>query len=157
VLDLPRRPGTTNGSRQLIVAYDGSPAARIALAQTADLARPDDIVTVINVIPYQSITARIEQATDAQRNHQSEILREAEHFLSQRGVGARPVSAIGDPASAILNVAEQAHADMIVVGRRHSHRPHVLGPLSSKLVRAATCDVDREDRLLGQLDAAMNS
>jgi nucleotide-binding universal stress UspA family protein len=110
-------------------------------SDNADLAGPDDIVTVINVIPYQSISARIEQATDAQRDKPSEILGEAEHFLSRREVAARHVAAIGDPASEILRVAEQTDADMIVVGRRHSHRPHVLGPLSSKLVRAANCDV----------------
>jgi nucleotide-binding universal stress UspA family protein len=130
-----------NRLRQLIVAYDRSPAARITLAHAADLASPGDIVTIVNVIPYQSISSRIEQATDAQRDQQSEILREAEHFLSRRGVAARTVAAIGDPAGEILRVAQQTNADMIVVGRQHSHRPHVLGPLSSKLVRAATCDV----------------
>jgi nucleotide-binding universal stress UspA family protein len=30
---------------------------------------------------------------------------------------------------------------MIIVGRRRGHKPHLLGPLSSTLVRAATCDV----------------
>jgi nucleotide-binding universal stress UspA family protein len=140
-LTCPGRRGTTNRSRQLIVAYDGSSAARIALAHTADLARPGDTVTAINVIPYQAISARIEQATVAQRDQQSEILREAEHFLSRRGVSVRPVAGIGDPANEILRVAEQTDADMIVVGRRRGHKPHVLGPLSSKLVRAATCDV----------------
>ena len=141
MLDLPRGRTTMNRSRQLIAAYDGSPAARIALAHTADLARPGDTVTVINVIPYQAITARIEQATDAERGQQTEVLQEAEHFLSPLGVSVRTVAGIGDPANEILSVAEQTDADMIVVGRRHSRKPHVLGPLSSKLVRAATCDV----------------
>jgi nucleotide-binding universal stress UspA family protein len=102
-----RGGATTNRARQLIVAYDGSPAARTALAHTADLARPGDTVTVINVISYQAISARIEQATEAQREQQSKILREAEHFLSQRGLATRAIAAIGDPASEILRVAEQ--------------------------------------------------
>jgi nucleotide-binding universal stress UspA family protein len=141
VLNLPGRRATTNRSRQLIVAYDGSPAARVALAHTADLARPSDTVTVVNIIAYQAISARIEQATDAQRHQQSEALREAAQYLSSRGVSMRAVAGIGDAAIEILRIAEQADADMIVVGRRSSHKPHVLGPLSSRLVRAATCDV----------------
>ncbi len=127
--------------RHLVVAYDGSVAARTALAHAADLAGPGDIVTVVNVIAYQAVSSRLEQATDAQRERQSELLRDAGHFLAGRGVSSRGVGAIGDPAAEILRIATEAGADIIVVGRRRSHTPHPLGSLSTKLVRAATCDV----------------
>ena len=37
----------------------------------------------------------------------------------------------------ILRIAEKTSADIIVVGRRRGHTPHLLGALSTKLVRAA--------------------
>ena len=138
---MQRRPKGTNRSRQLVVAYDGSDAARIALAHAADLANPSDTVSAVNVIAYQSISARVEQATDAQRDRQDEVLREAQSLLARRGVIARVVAAIGDPATEILRIAEETGADMIVVGRHRSHTPHPLGSVSTKLIRRATCDV----------------
>ena len=95
----------------------------------------------LNGIPYEAISARIDLATDDERVQQSEILAEAEHFLSERGASVCLVAGIGDPANEILRVAEQTDADMIAVGRPHGHKPHLLGPLSAKLVRAATSDV----------------
>lgn len=68
--------------RQLVVAYDGSATARTALAHAADLSRPGDHVTVVNVIAYQAISARLEQASEAQRERQDEILGEAERYLA---------------------------------------------------------------------------
>jgi nucleotide-binding universal stress UspA family protein len=130
-----------NSSRQLIVAYDGSAPAHTALAHAADLADPGGIVTVVNVIAYQAISARIEQASDAQRDRQEEVLREAERFLTRRGITAHVVGAIGDPAFEILRIAKETKADMIVVGRCRGHTLHLRGSLSMKLARSATCDV----------------
>ena len=93
------------------------------------------------MIAYQAISARIEQASDAQCDRQEELLHEAEHSLTRRGITAHVVAAIGDPAFEILRIAEETNADMIVVGRSRDHTVHLHGSLSMKLVRSATCDV----------------
>jgi nucleotide-binding universal stress UspA family protein len=50
--------------KRLLVAYDGSAAARQALAHATELAGPDDSVSV-NVTPEPGISARIEPPTTA--------------------------------------------------------------------------------------------
>ncbi|MGZ4401003.1 MAG: universal stress protein, partial [Gaiellaceae bacterium] len=47
----------------------------------------------------------------------------------------------GDAASEILAAAREVGADLIVVGRHHGKAAHLLGSTSSRIVRAARCDV----------------
>jgi nucleotide-binding universal stress UspA family protein len=72
--------------------------------------------------------------------------RRAEHartFLSGRGLDGEFRMATGDPAEAIVELADQAGADLIVVGTRQPNLvSHVLGlSVSGAVKRKAHCDV----------------
>ena len=123
-----------------LVAYDGSPAANLALHHAAALVGPGGEVAVINVFPVQSVSSRLETVSDRERSRQAGLLHDAELQLRRHGIEPRMIAAAGDPATEILAAAEATNAGTIVVGR--SHRRHLMhGPLASKLVRRAHCDV----------------
>jgi nucleotide-binding universal stress UspA family protein len=124
----------------LLLAYDGSPVARRALEHAAALVGRGGKLAVINVIPVQSISSRLETVTDEQRSRQASVLREARAALGRYGIEPRLIEAIGDPVTEILAAAEAAKAETIVVGR--SERRHLgHGSLDSRLVRSAQADV----------------
>lgn len=124
----------------LLLAYDASPPAERALLHAAELVRPDSKVIVINVIPVQSVSARLETVSDKQRARQEKILRDATAQLARRGLTIETIEAAGDPATEILAAAEATNADMIVVGRGGNRRL-LHSSLSGRLVRGASCDV----------------
>lgn len=124
----------------LLLAYDGSPAAKRALQHAADLLGPGGELAVINVIQAQSVSSRLETVTDEERGRQGRILREARIALDSRGIEAQLIEAVGDPATEILAAAEEKNAETIVVGRSES-RHRARGALDSKLVRSARADV----------------
>lgn len=124
----------------LLLAYDDSPAADRALEHAANLAKHGDELIVINVIPVQSISARLETVTESERARQTSILLRAEALLAREGIEVRTIEAVGDPCTEILAAAEAAKVGTIVVGR--GGRGHLLrGSVSGRLVRAARCDV----------------
>jgi nucleotide-binding universal stress UspA family protein len=121
-----------------LVAYDGSPAAIRALQHAANLAGPGGEVAVINVIAIQSVSAKLQTVSDAERVRQTRILRDASTLLRRRGLTMETIKAAGDPAAEIL--AEATAADLIVVGQGRKRRvPHPS--VSGRIVRTAACDV----------------
>ena len=126
--------------KQVLLAYDGSTPAQRALVLAAELADPGGTVTIVNVMPEPGVSARIEPPIE-ERARQRRLLDDAGRYLAERGVGASALAPVGDAATQILAAAKETGADVIVVGRRHGHRPHVLGSISSRLVRSADCDV----------------
>jgi nucleotide-binding universal stress UspA family protein len=126
--------------RNVLVAYDGSSAARGALAHAADLAGPADRVAVVNVMREPGVSARIEPPSE--RLRQEEILEDARRYLDCRGIEALTLGPIGEfPAREILAAADDIGANLLVIGRRRGPMSHVLGSTSSEIVRSATCDV----------------
>ena len=126
--------------RNVLVAYDGSSAARRALEHAADLAHPTDRMTVVNVMHEPGVSARIEPPRE--RIRQEEILDDARGYLGNRGIGARMLAKVGENAAhEILTAADDIGADLLVVARRRGPASHVLGSTSSRIVHSAKCDV----------------
>jgi nucleotide-binding universal stress UspA family protein len=124
----------------LLLAYDGSPAAKRALEHAATLVGRGGELAVVNVIPVQSISSRLQTVTDEERSRQANILHEARAALGRRGIEPQLIEAVGDPLTEILAAAEATNAGTIVVGR--SERRHLAhGSLDSRLVRGAKADV----------------
>jgi nucleotide-binding universal stress UspA family protein len=124
----------------LLLAYDGSPVSKRALQHAAMLVGRGGNLAVINVIPVQSISARLETVTDEERSRQASILGEARVALRRYGIEPQLIEAFGDPVTEILAAAEMTNAATIVVGR--SERRHLAhGSLDSRLVRGAEADV----------------
>jgi nucleotide-binding universal stress UspA family protein len=113
--------------RNVLVAYDGSSAARRALEHAADFAHPDDRMTV---------------EPPPERIRQEQMLDDARGYLADRGIEARMLAKIGDNAAhEILTEADNVGADVLVVARRRGPAAHILGSTSSRIVHSAKCDV----------------
>jgi nucleotide-binding universal stress UspA family protein len=124
----------------VMVAFDGSEEAQRALLHAAAITGPTRSVTVVNVIPAQSVSSRLQTVTDKERKEQRRLLQEARQLLARHGVEANLVEAVGDPLTEILAAAERAGASTLVVGRR-ARRGALRGSLGDRLIRRATCDV----------------
>ena len=139
--------------RSIVVGTDGSETARKAVQEAIDLAKavgaavvivsayepvpqarlreearqtPDDLQWMIN--PREDVDATLEDAADAVRD---------------AGLDVETFAREGDPADAILDVAEERGADLIVVGNKGmtGARRFLLGSVPNKVSHHAPCSV----------------
>ena len=87
---------------RIVVGYDGSDAAKRALQRAADYAKEDDrIVVVASAEPHARSGptggAHLDPSEFQQRRGD---LDEAKQFVSERGLDAELIEAVGDPAIA---------------------------------------------------------
>jgi nucleotide-binding universal stress UspA family protein len=130
----------------IIVGYDETEPAGRALERAVQLARAFSATLVVtSVAPIMLGVGRSAGAIDptdtpADHRHQLAHVRE---MLAQLGMDAELVSAVGEPAHTIVELAEERDADLIVVGTRE---PNVVARLlgqsvSSSVARQTHCDV----------------
>ena len=131
--------------KTIVVGYDETDPAQRALGRAADLAEAfGSKVIVTSVAPV--LTGSREMGAidpaDPPEAHQQE-LDHARTFLGGRGIEGEYRPAAGDPADAILELAEEVAADLVVVGTRHPNLvSHLLGQsVSGAVTRKANCDV----------------
>lgn len=135
---------------KILVATDGSDGSGRAIDFAAALARDTGAhLMIVNVIGVQSLPeAVLSQFTRAQQTllrerlagHSAQVLQQARERAERAGIAAVQLeSRDGDVVQAVLDVAGQAGADMIVVGKRGSGRVAglLLGSVSQKLVTLA--------------------
>ena len=132
--------------KTIVVGYDDSEPAKRALMRAAELVTAFKAkAVVISVAPVLAPAAHgvgpIDPA-DPPELHREE-LKHAAALLEERGIEADYEVALGDPAGAILDLAEERGADMIVVGSRELGLiQRLLGQSVSEAVqRKAHCDV----------------
>ena len=132
--------------KTIVIGYDDTEAAKRALLRAAEIAKAfGSRIVVTSVAPVMAATARGGgpiDPTDPPELHQEE-LKHARVLLAERGIDAQFQAAIGDPAEAIVDLAEQEGADLIVVG---TEEPGLLERLlgmsvSAGVSRRAHCDV----------------
>jgi nucleotide-binding universal stress UspA family protein len=139
--------------RTIVVGTDGSDTAGKAVAQAAELAAavgaallvvsafepvsgarlreeaqeaPDDVLWMVN--PREDVDATLEAAAEVAAEH---------------GAQTRTFARQGDPADAILDVAEEQAADLIVVGNKGmtGAKRFLLGSVPNKVSHHAPCSV----------------
>ncbi len=120
----------------IVVGYDESDPSERALLRAAELARFYDAKLIVTSVLPVLIAAR--PAPDP-----GPELRQASERVRELGLEAELVEAVGEPAEAIVEVAEAQHADLIVVGTREpSMVERLLGhSVSEGVQRRAHCDV----------------
>ena len=131
--------------KTIVVGYDETEPAQRALARAADLAEAFGsriIVTSVAPVLVGSHEMGPIDPSDPPEHHREE-LEHARAFLSGRGLEAELRLATGDPADAIVELADEVGADLIVVGTREPKLvSHVLGlSVSGTVKRKAHCDV----------------
>jgi len=132
--------------KTIVVGYDGTEASERALDRAGEFARAfGSSVVVTSVSSVMTGTAHgggSVDPTDPPEKHES-LLATAAQKLSGNGIQAESVLATGDPADAILDLAEERDADLIVVGTREpGFFERLMGhSVSESVQRHARCDV----------------
>jgi nucleotide-binding universal stress UspA family protein len=130
---------------KILVAYDGSDAARRALDRAAQLAGDGSslgVVTVAFGVPDKGRTPGYTDPDDAAVRRQD--AEDARALLGQKGIDAHVVEAYADDAAeGIIDEAERQQADLIVLGTRGrgTAARWLLGSVSTKVLQHAPCDV----------------
>lgn len=134
-------------ARRIVVGYDGSPAARAALAQAAERAGDDGHVYVVHAycLPADWLgTPNDQSLLDVELQRAQSLV---EHLEEKSGVDLHGVEweieLMGDrPARAIANVAAAREADEIIVGTRgFGVARALLGSVAHEIIHLAECPV----------------
>jgi nucleotide-binding universal stress UspA family protein len=139
---------------RIVVGTDGSETAAEAVRQATELAKLSgaqlDIVSAFEPIPQQRVKS---EALEAPGDVQYEISpREDVKLILDGASGEAKKAGIeevqthareGEPADAILDVAEEINADLIVVGNKGmtGARRFLLGSVPNKVSHHAPCSV----------------
>ena len=139
--------------KSIVVGTDGSDTAGKAVEEAIALARAlgasIELVSAYEPVAGQRLR---EEARDAPQDLQWMVnpredvdatLREACEAIEAAGVAVTPYSREGDPADAILDVAEERGADLIVVGNKGmtGAKRFLLGSVPNKVSHHAPCSV----------------
>jgi nucleotide-binding universal stress UspA family protein len=133
--------------KNIVVGYDETDTAKAALDRAAELAKAFGaqlhVVSVAPILePASGRGAGGIDPTDPPEKHAAELA-EARQHLEGQGVEAHYQAAVGEPAEAIVELAAESGADLIVVGTRELGRiQRLLGQsVSDSVAHKARCDV----------------
>ncbi|HWH92306.1 MAG TPA: universal stress protein [Baekduia sp.] len=139
--------------RTIVVGTDGSETAHKAVAQAAELASSvGATLLIVSAFEPVSSTRLREEALEAPddvrwmvnpREEVDATLNAAVELATQVGVSSRTFARQGDPADAILDVAEEQGADLVVVGNKGmtGAKRFLLGSVPNKVSHHAPCSV----------------
>jgi nucleotide-binding universal stress UspA family protein len=116
-----RLAGALSGELHIVSAFEPLRGARVSGA-------PEGAAKVWQPLPDSSVEAAVEEAAAAARVHHIEV---KTHAVNK------------DPADALIEVAEEIDAYMIVVGSQGMHgvKRFVLGSVPNKVAHRARCNV----------------
>jgi nucleotide-binding universal stress UspA family protein len=133
--------------RDILLAYDGSPASREALTQCRSLAingRANiHLVAVVGPELYQFPVDGMTVHLNHSRQEITADLRKGQAELSAYGLDVRTRLCFGNPAEQIIAIAREIHADLIVVGHRNQSALARWwnGSVDGSIVDGAPCSV----------------
>lgn len=139
--------------RSILVGTDGSATAEEAVRQAVELAAAVDarleLVSAYEPVPSQRLRSELRDTPeDLQwainpREDVDATLEAAAEVARDAGVEVRANARQGDPADAILDVAEEIGADLIVVGNKGmtGAKRFLLGSVPNKVSHHAPCSV----------------
>jgi len=139
--------------RSIVVGTDGSDTAAQAVRQAVDLAGAVgaklELVSAYSPVSQQRLSEERRQAPeDLQwainpREDVDATLAAAAEVAEEKGVDVAFFARQGDPADAILDVAEEQGADLIVVGNKGmtGAKRFLLGSVPNKVSHHAPCSV----------------
>ena len=137
----------------IVVGTDGSETAKKAVEQAAELAKQGGgelhIVMSASAVPEQRLRSERAGAPDdvahtVNPNEDTEAeLKEAAQPYESQDITVHTHAKSGDPADAIIDVAEANRADLIVVGNKGmtGAKRFFLGAVPNKISHHAPCSV----------------
>jgi len=134
--------------KTVVVGFEGDEASERALDRAAEIARRDGAVLIVTSIARPLASGAAARGigpydpADPPEEHRAELER-ARELVAARGIEAELDLGVGEPADAIVALAERRGADLIVVG---THERHFLdrllhGSVSEAVGKRAHCDV----------------
>jgi maltose/moltooligosaccharide transporter len=134
---------------RVVVGSDGSPSALYAVARAHEVAAAAEArIVVVTAYSPSDTLARPVQVGGRQLLYGQDAARKAVHrsvqeLTSDRIRDVEQVVVAAEPAEALLRVAQDSPASLIVVGNRGlgAEEGEVLGSVPAKIVRNAVCDV----------------
>lgn len=135
--------------QSIVLAYDGSHEGRTALCEGAELARLYNARTHLLAVMRLPLGVAIGDTYSSETmmrdayEEANTILQQGIAELKERGVDVDGHLRQGEPIVEIANLAQEVHADLIVVG--HRHRDGVSrwwhNPTGATLLDAVPCSV----------------
>ena len=137
----------------IVVGTDGSETAGEAVRQATELAKAVGatvfLVSAFQPVGNQRLREERQQVPEDmswmvnQREDVDATLKEAAEQIQEAGVDVETNARQGDPADAILDVAEEKNADLIVVGNKgmSGAKRFLLGSVPNKVSHHAPCSV----------------
>jgi nucleotide-binding universal stress UspA family protein len=138
---------------RIVVGTDGSDTAGEAVRQAIDLAKLSgaslSIVSAYDPVPKRQLESeKLDAPADVQyeigpREDVNLVLDAAAATAKKEGLDVQTHPVEDDPADAILNVAEETNADLIVVGNKGmaGARRFLLGSVPNNVSHHAPCSV----------------
>src|SRR5438270_12741203 len=139
--------------RTIVVGTDGSETAGEAVRQATELAQAVGaeihLVSAFEPVGNQRLREeRVQAPDDLQwmvnaREDVDATLRDAGEKIKEAGVKVETYARQGDPADAILDVAEEQGSDLIIVGNKGmtGAKRFLLGSVPNKVSHHAPCSV----------------
>jgi nucleotide-binding universal stress UspA family protein len=139
--------------QSIVVGTDGSETAGEAVREAIELAKAIgasiELVSAYEPVSSQRLREEARQAPEDMqwmvnaREDVDSTLRDAAERVEAAGVSVRSYAREGDPADAILDVAEERGADLIVVGNKGmtGAKRFLLGSVPNKVSHHAPCSV----------------
>ena len=138
---------------RIVVGTDGSDTAKEAVRQAADLAKKVgatlDVVSAFEPVPESRLREERQQVPSdvahvvSPSEDVEATLADAAKEVGKDGVEVNTYARQGDPADAILDVAEEQKADLIIVGNKGmtGAKRFLLGSVPNKVSHHAPCSV----------------
>jgi nucleotide-binding universal stress UspA family protein len=137
----------------IVVGTDGSDTAKEAVRQATELAQRVSsglhLVSAYEPVPEGRLRDERQQVPDDfqfmvnPREDVNALLKEAGDAIARQGIEVETHAREGDPADAILDVAEEKQAGLIVVGNKGmtGAKRFLLGSVPNKVSHHAPCSV----------------
>ena len=137
----------------IVVGTDGSETAGEAVRQATELAKAVGgkvhLVSAFEPVGNQRLREERQQVPEDMQwmvNPREDVeatLKEASEQIQEAGVDVETFARQGDPADAILDVAEENNADLIIVGNKgmSGAKRFLLGSVPNKVSHHAPCSV----------------
>jgi nucleotide-binding universal stress UspA family protein len=138
--------------KKILVAYDGSDSAKVALAKAGKIAKVGKaeihVLTVGRIPEHAETVTKLQKARERAEAFYSKIVHEVGAQLKKQGLNGKTRLEFGKPGDVILNVAEELGVDLLVMGSkgRAPLTERALGTTVDKVVEHARCSVLLEAR-----------
>lgn len=141
--------------RRIVVGTDGSSTADRAVEVAGELARLSGAEVQV-VTAYRPVRAAVMAGVSAsggmlapawlgddERIAAEEVVRRAKERLEGTGVAVHAIARLGEPADALLAIAEELDAELLVIGNRgiSGVRRYLLGNVADRVAHHAPCSV----------------